>query len=72
MPSSNIMAAYLARLPALILWGECDHYVPVAHGKAFHAAIADSKFTVIPRAGPSRSPEECAKLMLAFMRERDG
>lgn len=66
---------YRVRLPALILWGERDGYVPVVHGKAFHQGIANSEFTAIPNVGHLpyiEAPEECAKHMLAFLRKHDG
>ena len=66
---------YRARLPALVLWGERDNYVPIAHGEAFHEGIANSEFTAIPNVGHLphlEVPEECAKLMLAFLRKHGG
>ena len=66
---------YRARLPALVLWGKRDDYVPVAHGEAFHEGIVNSEFTAIPNVGHLphlEVPEECAKLMLAFLRKHAG
>ena len=63
---------YRARLPALILWGERDNYMPIAHGEAFRDGIVNSEFTVIPNAGHLphlEAPEECAKLMSSFLRK---
>ena len=66
---------YRARLPALVLWGERDNYVPIAHGEAFHEGIANSEFTAIPNVGHLphlEVPDECAKLMLVFLRKHGG
>ena len=63
---------YRARLPALILWGERDECVPIAHGDAFHDGIANSEFAAVSGAGHLphlESAEECAKLMLSFLRK---
>jgi pimeloyl-ACP methyl ester carboxylesterase len=53
---------YRARLPALILWGERDGYVPVAHGRAFHQGIANSEFAAISNAGPSAAPRSAGSM----------
>ena len=63
---------YRARLPALILWGEHDHCVLLAHGKAFHDGIANSEFATIAAAGHLphlEAAEECARLILRFLRK---
>lgn len=39
------------KAPALILWGEQDHLIPVAAAHAFHAAIPGSKLIVYPGTG---------------------
>lgn len=64
---------YRARLPALILWGERDGYVPLAHGKAYHEGIANSELNAIPSVGHLphlEAPEACAKLMSSFLRKK--
>ena len=66
---------YRLRLPALVLWGERDGYVPLAHGNSFHEGIAKSQFTPIPNVGHLphiEAPEACANLMLAFLRKHGG
>ena len=66
---------YRVRLPALVLWGERDGYVPLAHGNYFHESIAQSQFTPIPNVGHLphiEAPEACANLMLAFLRKHGG
>ena len=65
---------YRARLPALILWGERDQCVPMAHGNAFHDGIANSEFAMIAGAGHLphlEAPEECAKLIQDFLRRHE-
>lgn len=37
--------------PTLIVWGEADPMVPVAHAARLHAGIAGSRLLVVPRAG---------------------
>jgi pimeloyl-ACP methyl ester carboxylesterase len=66
---------YRARLPALVLWGERDDYVPIAHGKAFHEGMANSKFATLPKVGHLphlEAPAACADMMRAFLRETSG
>ena len=40
-----------ARVPTLIVWGERDLIVPVAHGRAAHQAIASSRLEVLSGLG---------------------
>jgi pimeloyl-ACP methyl ester carboxylesterase len=43
---------YLAeRMPVLIIWGDRDSIIPIAHGRAAHAAIPHSRLVEIPDAG---------------------
>jgi pimeloyl-ACP methyl ester carboxylesterase len=42
---------YLLRaLPTLIVWGERDNTIPLAHGREAHAAAPGSRFETLPRA----------------------
>jgi pimeloyl-ACP methyl ester carboxylesterase len=42
---------YLLRgFPTLVVWGERDHTIPVAHGVAAHEAIPGSRLVTLPRA----------------------
>ena len=42
---------YLLRsIPTLIVWGERDHTIPLAHGRDAHAAIPGSRFVTLPSA----------------------
>jgi pimeloyl-ACP methyl ester carboxylesterase len=40
-----------ARLPALVVWGERDRLVPVAHAHAYADGLPDARMVVIPGAG---------------------
>ena len=40
-----------AEMPTLILWGENDPMIPVAHGRAAHAEMPGSRLEVFPDAG---------------------
>ena len=43
--------ALAARLPTLIVWGENDSIIPVAHGAAAHEAMPGSRFVSFEGAG---------------------
>jgi pimeloyl-ACP methyl ester carboxylesterase len=63
---------YRVKVPTLILWGERDGFVSVAHGQAYHDGIAGSELVVVPNAGHLphiESPETCAQTMLEFLRQ---
>jgi pimeloyl-ACP methyl ester carboxylesterase len=60
-----------AALPTLIVWGECDPIIPVAHGRAAHAAIPGSRLEVFAGAGhfPHREdPVRFVSLLEGFVR----
>ena len=40
----------LGPVPCLIVWGERDRTIPIAHGRAAHEAIPYSRFETLPRA----------------------
>jgi pimeloyl-ACP methyl ester carboxylesterase len=40
----------LGPVPTLIVWGERDNTIPVAHGRAAHEAIPHSRFEILPGA----------------------
>ncbi len=40
----------LGEMPTLIVWGERDRTIPLAHGRESHAAIPHSRFETLPRA----------------------
>lgn len=41
--------------PALVLWGEDDHMVPLEHARAYHAGLKGSKLSLL--AGSGHSPQ---------------
>ncbi len=40
----------LESMPTLIVWGERDHTIPLAHGRSAHEAIPGSRFRTLPGA----------------------
>jgi pimeloyl-ACP methyl ester carboxylesterase len=40
----------LETMPTLIVWGERDHTIPIAHGRRAHEAIPRSRFATLPDA----------------------
>jgi pimeloyl-ACP methyl ester carboxylesterase len=71
-PDNPRLQRYLYRIqvPTLILWGERDGFVSVAHGQAYHERIGGSEFKTIPSAGHLphiEAPESCAHVMSSFL-----
>ncbi len=66
---------YLAEtLPTLIVWGERDPIIPVAHGRAAHAQLPGSRLEVFPDAGhipQLESPGRFAAVLQRFLDETD-
>ncbi len=57
--------------PTLIVWGALDDVVPVALGRALHAAIPASELVVLARAGHNAmwdQPHEFNRLAVRFLR----
>ena len=57
--------------PTLIVWGERDHTIPLAHGRQAHEAIPGSHFETLPRAAHFphiEDPEGLADALLEFLR----
>ena len=52
-PDNPKLSRYLYRvtIPALIMWGEQDGFIPSAHGHAYQKAIAGSEFVSLPQCG---------------------
>lgn len=62
---------YRVKVPTLILWGEHDGVVPLAHGKAYQEGIAGSKFVTVPNAGHLphlEAPVACGDIIIDFLR----
>lgn len=60
--------------PTLVLWGERDSWVPLAHGEEMHEAIPDSRFEVLRRAAHNPMvdrPGEFNRRLLRFLSGRD-
>jgi pimeloyl-ACP methyl ester carboxylesterase len=67
--SAQSRLALAALLPTLIVWGERDSIIPVAHGVAAHEAMPGSRFEVFPGAGHmphDADPERFAALLVDF------
>jgi pimeloyl-ACP methyl ester carboxylesterase len=72
--SAESRLALAALLPTLIVWGERDSIIPVAHGAAAHEAMPGSRFEVFPGAGHmphDADPERFAKLLIEFWESTD-
>jgi pimeloyl-ACP methyl ester carboxylesterase len=57
--------------PTLIVWGERDHTIPLAHGRRAHETIPGSRFETLPRAAHFphiEDPEGLAVALLEFLR----
>jgi pimeloyl-ACP methyl ester carboxylesterase len=64
---------YRVRIPTLIVWGQGDRFVPIAHGKAYHKGIAKAELVVIPNAGHLphvETPGACAEIIVSFLRKK--
>jgi len=60
-----------ARVPALVLWGERDRWIPPVVGRRLAAEIERVAFIVIPGAGhalPEETPDAFNRLLLEFLR----
>jgi pimeloyl-ACP methyl ester carboxylesterase len=60
----------LAGFPTLIVWGGRDNTIPLAHGRAAHAAVPGSRFEVLPRAAHFphlEDPEGLAQVLRDFL-----
>jgi pimeloyl-ACP methyl ester carboxylesterase len=72
-PDNPRLRRYLHRveLPTMIIWGERDGYVSLAHGNAYREGIANSQLVTIPNAGHLphiETSESCAAIMVKFLR----
>jgi pimeloyl-ACP methyl ester carboxylesterase len=72
--SAHNRLALAALLPTLVVWGERDTIIPVAHGVAAHEAMPGSRLEVFPDAGHmphAHDPEGFARLITAFCEETE-
>jgi pimeloyl-ACP methyl ester carboxylesterase len=64
----------LGELPTLIVWGERDNTIPIAHGRAAHDQIPNSRFVTLPRAAhfPNlEDPDGLADALLDWLDETE-
>jgi pimeloyl-ACP methyl ester carboxylesterase len=60
----------LETIPTLIVWGERDHTIPIAHGRRAHQAIPNSEFKTLARAAHFphlEDPDGVAELLEEFL-----
>ncbi|HEX2411434.1 MAG TPA: alpha/beta hydrolase [Solirubrobacteraceae bacterium] len=72
--SAQDRLALAALMPTLIVWGERDSIIPVAHGEAAHAAMPGSRLEIFPDAGHmphDDDPERFAAVVSAFCDDTD-
>jgi pimeloyl-ACP methyl ester carboxylesterase len=66
---------YLARhIPLLLVWGERDKIIPVAHGRQTHAQVKGSRLEVFADSGhfpQLDEPERFAEALLEFLQSTD-
>jgi pimeloyl-ACP methyl ester carboxylesterase len=75
-PDNPKLASYLSRVkcPTLVVWGERDGVVPVAHGQVYEAEVANAAFTVLPSCGHlphAEHPEALANTVLQYLEQCD-
>ncbi len=62
----------LERTPTMIVWGERDHTIPLAHGRLAHEAIPHSFFRTLPRAAHFphlEDPDGLSQLLRDFIQQ---
>lgn len=63
-----------AEVPTMIVWGERDRMIPVAHARAAHAAIPGSRLEIFPDSGhfPHRdAPRRFVEVLLDFLQSTE-
>src|SRR5919109_5604759 len=73
--SANDRLELAALLPSLIVWGERDSIIPLAHGAAAHAAMPRSRLEGFPGAGHmphDDDPGRFAAILTEFYETTDG
>jgi pimeloyl-ACP methyl ester carboxylesterase len=61
---------YRVKAPTLVVWGDDDKLVPLAHGENWVKGIRGAKLVTIPQCGhapPFEKPEETARTVLDFL-----
>ena len=74
-PDNPRLSRYLYRVtaPTLIIWGERDGFVPLAHGKTFKQGVANSELVVVPHTGHLphvEAPDACVEIISNFLRKK--
>jgi pimeloyl-ACP methyl ester carboxylesterase len=65
---------YRVKVPTLVIWGEDDGFVPIAHGQAYHEGISKAELVVLPGCGHLphvEQPALCQKIVLDFLRKSE-
>ena len=69
---SLINRLHRAKMPAAVVWGEKDHFVPRSHGEAYAAGLPGAgKLKVIAGAGHAaqfENPDAVAEVMLELLK----
>ena len=72
--SANARLALAAQIPSLIVWGERDSIIPVAHGEDAHRAMPGSRFERFEGAGHmphDDEPARFARILTEFHEETE-
>ena len=74
-PDNPRLSRYLYRVtaPTLIIWGERDGFVPLAHGTAFQQGVANSELVVVPNSAHLphiELPDACVEMVSNFLRKK--
>jgi pimeloyl-ACP methyl ester carboxylesterase len=65
---------YRIRIPTLVIWGDRDGFVPLAHGQAYHDGIMGSELVIVPNSGHLPHVEQathCLRMILAFLKAKE-
>jgi pimeloyl-ACP methyl ester carboxylesterase len=60
------------QIPALVLWGERDDWIPARLGRALASELPRVAYLSVPNAGhalPEESPAEVSRLLIAFLKQ---
>ena len=58
---------YRITVPTLVIWGDSDRLVPIAHGEAYREGIASAKLLIVKQCGhvpPFEKPGETVKILM--------